>query len=137
MNGVPLSVRVNRLFALAHELDDPEPGTEVVAASVSRILGKTVEPSVIDSLRRGEEHAAQAEVLRAVAQHFSAPEQYLAADGYGDYDTLVRFKIAVRDAGVQHLSMRSLDAAALPTADEMESLIPILENLRRTPGRPA
>lgn len=134
MNGVPLSVRVNRLFSLAHDLDGPEPGEDTVAAGVSRILGRPVEPSEIESLRRNDHHAPEPDVLRAVAQHFHAPEQYLAADGYHDYDTLVRFKIAVREAGVRHLSMRSLDASAEPTTAEMESLIPLLENLRRSRG---
>ncbi|MBV6759777.1 hypothetical protein [Rhodococcus opacus] len=134
MNGVPLSVRVNRLFSLAHDLDGPEPGEDTVAAGVSRILGRPVAPSEIESLRTNDHEPPEPDVLRAVAQHFHAPEQYLAADGYHDYDTLVRFKIAVRDAGVHHLSMRSLDANAEPTTAEMESLIPLLENLRRSHG---
>ncbi|MEN0136484.1 MAG: hypothetical protein AAGC80_15125 [Rhodococcus sp. (in: high G+C Gram-positive bacteria)] len=134
MNGVPLSVRVNRLFSLAHELDSPEPGEDAVAAGVSRILGRPVAPSEIESLRTNDHEPPEPDVLRAVAQHFHAPEQYLAADGYHDYDTLVRFKIAVREAGVRHLSMRSLDADAEPTTAEMESLIPLLENLRRSHG---
>ncbi|MFC9553264.1 hypothetical protein ACFTWF_20660 [Rhodococcus sp. NPDC056960] len=134
MTGVPLSVRVNRLFSLAHDLDGPEPGDDTVAAGVSRILGRRVEPSVIESLRSNDHHPAEPDVVRAVAQHFHAPEQYLAADGYHEYDTLVRFKIAVREAGVRHLSMRSLDAGSEPTTAEMESLIPLLENLRNSPG---
>ena len=134
MNGVPLSVRVNRLFSLAHDLDGPEPGEDAVAAGVSRILGRPVAPSEIESLRTNDHEPPEPDVLRAVAQHFHAPEQYLAADGYHDYDTLVRFKIAVREAGVRHLSMRSLDADAEPTTAEMESLIPLLENLRQSHG---
>ncbi|BAH53779.1 hypothetical protein [Rhodococcus opacus] len=134
MTGVPLSVRVNRLFSLAHELDGPEPGEDAVAAGVSRILGRPVAPSEIESLRTNDHEPPEPDVLRAVAQHFHAPEQYLAADGYHDYDTLVRFKIAVREAGVRHLSMRSLDADAEPTTAEMESLIPLLENLRQSHG---
>lgn len=130
MNATPLSVRVNRLFALGHDDDAPEATTADVAAALSTTLGHPVATETVQAIRDGHDPHAGSALLSALAAHFHAPAEYLAGNGDHDYDTLIRFKLAVREAGVNHLSMRGSapDDRHLSTA-EMEQMIPMLSKL--------
>lgn len=126
----PLSVRVNRLFALAHADNAPEPSTAQVAADLAAILGRPVDPDAVQAIRDGVDPDGEPAVLSALAAYFHAPAQYLSDEDYHEYDVLIRFKLAVRDAGVNHLSMRggSVRQPSLSVRD-MERMIPLLRNL--------
>lgn len=129
MSTTPLSVRLNRLFALAHEDGAPEPTTSEVAESLARILGRPVSIESVQALRDGDDPYGEPEVLSALAAWFHAPVQYLSDSDYHDYDTLIRFKLAVRDAGVNHMSMRGTPDAQQLSVEAMERMIPLLQNL--------
>lgn len=130
MNPTPLSVRVNRLFALGHDDDAPEATTADVAAALATTLGRPVDVETVQALRDGHDPHGDSAVLSALAAHFYAPAKYLSDNGYHDYDTLIRFELAVRAAGVNHISLRG----GAPndrhlSAAEMEQMIPVLGKL--------
>ncbi|MFD4369713.1 hypothetical protein [Rhodococcus sp. NPDC058521] len=129
MSTTPLSVRVNRLFALAHEDGAPGPTTAEVAESLSQVVGRQVSAESVQALRDGVDPYGEPEILSALAACFHVPVQYLSDSDYHDYDTLIRFKLAVREAGVNHMSMRGGPSEQQLSVEAMERMIPLLQNL--------
>ncbi|QNG20174.1 hypothetical protein G4H71_13540 [Rhodococcus triatomae] len=125
---LPLADRINRLFAVAHERGGAEPDVDAVAHGVSERLGRQVSGEMLRTLRDGTDTADRA-LLAALADHFSCPAEYLLDENPRHFDLLLRFEIAVRDADVRHLSMRTAGSPGVATDEELERMIGLLETL--------
>lgn len=120
--ALPLSVRLNRLFAVFHRRGAPEQATTHVARLVEQILDQPVQEHDIDAIRAGARDRGGADdaLLAALAQHFQIPPVYLTdkdGDGALAIDRELRLLLAARDAGVRHIALRGddVDVEALTT----------------------
>lgn len=116
-----LTTKINRLFATFHTKNQPEQTDEVVARSVSTILGRIVAVHTIARLRAGAEprdlDSDPPELLTAVAQHFKVPVEYLLEDGpvAAGIDRELRLLSAARDARVKSIALRG----SVPDSDAL------------------
>uniref|UniRef100_UPI003F4976E3 hypothetical protein n=1 Tax=Nocardia suismassiliense TaxID=2077092 RepID=UPI003F4976E3 len=107
---LPLSAKVDRLFAVFHTRTQPEQSNDDVARSISTILDREVEASELTALRNGagDGRGAEVNLLAALAAHFQVPLDYLTDSGSvaAAIDRELRLLAAARDAGVRHLALR-------------------------------
>ncbi|TXG90133.1 hypothetical protein DW322_07750 [Rhodococcus rhodnii] len=122
-----LGQRLDLLFAAAHRLGDTPPSESDVAAAVTAAGGVPVTEQEVAALRNGATHADPA-LLTRVAAHFGCAPEYLI-DGDADLEVQLRFQIAVRNAGVRHLSLRSLAERQDLSVADMRSWLTVLEQL--------
>jgi hypothetical protein len=112
-----LAVKINRLFQVYRSRKESEQSVEIVARSVSRIIGRTIAAEQINALRLGSAASIDSDVLAGLVEHFGVPTGYLTTTGAEaiHLDTQLRLLAAARDAGVKRLALRgggSIEAVA-------------------------
>ncbi|MFI9509409.1 hypothetical protein [Nocardia sp. NPDC052566] len=115
--GLSLSHKINRLFAVVHPRSAPERSTEAVAEQVGAQLRRTVAPSYLDALRRGDmdDETAWAtvdlEIVSAIAQSFGVAADYLTTAGpaAAAIDRELELLATMRDANVSSIALRGSD----------------------------
>ncbi|WP_146099110.1 hypothetical protein [Nocardia nova] len=114
-----LAEKLNRLFALGHERDQPERTTDDVARALSQRIGRVVDPSIIEGARAGLTHELPVEVAEALCVEFGVYDSsYLLAENSPEIEVIdlrLQIWILIRDLGLQHFATRGhqLDADSL------------------------
>ncbi|MGW4738808.1 hypothetical protein [Nocardia xishanensis] len=114
---LPLSHKINRLFAVMHPRSAPERSTESVAEQVSGQLRRAVAASYLEELRGGrfdDEHdgaAVEFELLAAIASCFGVAPRYLTTTGQAaaSIDRELELLATMRDANVASIALRGSD----------------------------
>ncbi|RJO79952.1 hypothetical protein D5S18_01460 [Nocardia panacis] len=120
---LPLSSKVNRLFAVLHPRSAPERDNAAVAEQVSALLARTGAPIYLERLRRGERDTethwstADVEILAAIATAFGVAPDYLRTSGAAAaaIDRELELLATMRDANIASVALRgsAVDRAAL------------------------
>lgn len=121
--ALPLSHKINRLFAVVHPRSAPERSTRTVAEQVSRQLSRVVPETYLDQLRTGaydsrtDWTAADVEIIAAIAQSFGVAPDYLTTSGpaAAAIDRELELLATMRDANVASIALRGseVDRSAL------------------------
>ncbi|WP_280404861.1 hypothetical protein [Nocardia brasiliensis] len=123
---LPLSARVNQLFATFHTRAEAEQAVEDVTSSVSARLHRAVPVEELVALRagQGDNTPADPQLLAALAQHFQVPEVYLTGDDaiVAGIDKELRLLAAARDAGVRNLVLRGEEVDINELGDQFKRL---------------
>ncbi|WP_431952575.1 hypothetical protein [Nocardia lijiangensis] len=114
---LPLSHKINRLFAVMHPRSAPERSTESVAEQVSDQLRRAVAPSYLEQLRGGgfdderDGAAVEFEILAAIASCFGVAPRYLTTTGQAavSIDRELELLATMRDANVASIALRGSD----------------------------
>ncbi|MCX4097680.1 hypothetical protein [Nocardia sp. alder85J] len=123
--ALPLRTKLDRLFEFGRSRDEPERSTADVAGTVSQLLGRIVDPEIIDSARSGDLLDLPAEIADALADVFAVDAMYLRETGeeVTRYDLVLQVCILIRDRGLR-VAFRAfnLDTVAL------QELVALIEN---------
>ncbi|MEV6278339.1 hypothetical protein [Nocardia sp. NPDC051832] len=113
---LPLSRKINRLFATMHPRSAPERSTESIAEQVSKALLRAIPAEHLDRMRGGmfDEYdtvAVGADVLTALAHCFGVKPDYLTSSGAAAaaIDRELELLATMRDANVASIALRGSD----------------------------
>ncbi|MCC3317996.1 MULTISPECIES: hypothetical protein [Nocardia] len=109
-----LQTKINRMFELRHNVDQPERSNEDVAAALSHRLGKTVDPQTIAAARSGQSQVIARDIAEALCAEFDIEPSYLLGDDESEITRahlLMQLWILIRDKG-EVLQREALHAGA-------------------------
>lgn len=109
---LPLSGKINRLFATFHGRGEPEKTEPAVAAALTATLHRTIEPAYLAQLRAGSEdtrpESVPRDLLDALARHFGVAVEYLHdhTEMARQIDQELDLLAALREASVTAVELR-------------------------------
>ncbi|WP_194815178.1 hypothetical protein [Nocardia sp. XZ_19_385] len=113
---LPLSRKINRLFATMHPRSAPERSTASVAEQVSKALLRTIPAEHLERMRDGmfdeyDTSAVGADVLAALAHCFGVKPDYLTGSSPLAFaiDRELELLATMRDANVASIALRGSD----------------------------
>jgi hypothetical protein len=113
---LPLSRKINRLFATMHPRSAPERSTSSVAEQVGKALLRPIPVEHLDRMRAGmfdeyDTAAVGSDVLTALAQCFGVRPDYLTTSGPAAVaiDRELELLATMRDANVASIALRGSD----------------------------
>ncbi|MFF0543030.1 hypothetical protein ACWEVD_24540 [Nocardia thailandica] len=117
--SLPLSTRINRLFAVVHPRDAAERDNATVARQLTEAVGRPVDTAYVASLRDGgfDGAAPESDLLAALAGVFGVRADYLLGPAAvaAAIDRELELLATMRDAHVAGIALRGegVDRAAL------------------------
>lgn len=129
-----LEIKINRLFELGHNRDQPERTVDEVASAVSQRTGEVVDPLIIAEARAGQRLSLEPEIAAAICAEFGVPRLYLSEEDDPEIvrlDLLVQLWILIRDRD-GHLAARGHDL----DIETIKTMISMLRNGERPVAAP-
>ncbi|MGW0250079.1 hypothetical protein ACWDYH_25985 [Nocardia goodfellowii] len=113
---LPLSRKINRLFATMHPRSAPERSTHSIAEQISKALLRTIPAEHLERMREGmfdeyEPAAVGSDVLTALAHCFGVKPDYLTTSGpvAAAIDRELELLATMRDANIASIALRGSD----------------------------
>jgi transcriptional regulator with XRE-family HTH domain len=95
--------KIGRLFAVMHRRGEPELSNQLAAEGITATTGVDISAEYLQQLRCGEISNPSASHLRAIAEYFGVPADYLITD-LPDMERQLSMLKILRDAGVRDLN---------------------------------
>ena len=136
-----LEVKINRLFELGHNRDQPERSVDEVATAVSQRTDEFIDPLVIAEARAGQRLSLAPAVAAALCAEFGVPSLYLSSSESDSsevtrLDLLVQLWILIRDRD-GHLAARGVHDLDIETIEAMIAMIENGESISAAPAESA
>jgi len=98
-----VSAKLGRLFDVMHRRGEPELSNQLAAEGITATTGVDISAEYLQQLRCGEIPDPSASHLRAIAEYFGVPADYLITD-LPDMERQLSMLKILRDAGVRDLN---------------------------------